>query len=198
MSAGRADDAPSTPGPEPPPFGETPVFVAGATGYIGAQAGATPAPGGLLGAVPRRPRRSSRPLLVNHPNVSIVHGDLSTTADLASLMRGCGAAFFLVHSLLSVRRRRQRSRRRVGDAVRPRRIRGRPGAHHLPRRAAETGAGVAARLAAGARWRKVLASGDVPATVFRAAMILGFGSVSFGDPPLPGSSGSRSCFPRDG
>jgi len=111
--------------------------------------------------------------------VSVVQGDLSTTEDLTSLMRGCGAAFYLVHSLLS-----SGEQDNARDAECARRFAAAASEAALARiiylgGLRETGAGVAARLAGRSAVARELAAGGVPATVFRAAMILGSGSVSF-------------------
>ena len=94
-------------------------------------------------------------------------------------MQGCGAAFYLAHSLLSSG---ERDHARDVDMA-TRFVRAATEAR-LARiiylgGLRETGAGVAARLAGRREVAKVLAAGDVPATVLRAAMILGSGSVSF-------------------
>jgi uncharacterized protein YbjT (DUF2867 family) len=99
--------------------------------------------------------------------------------DLAARMEGCGAAFYLVHSILSSGERSNerdvamasRFTRAASDARLARII-------YLGG-LRETGAGVASRLAGRSEVGRVLAAGDVPATIFRAALILGSGSVSF-------------------
>jgi uncharacterized protein YbjT (DUF2867 family) len=78
--------------------------------------------------------------------VSIVQGDLFATEDLASLMRGCGAAFYLVHSLLSSGE--HDNVRDVECAKRFARAASRAGlARIIYLGGCETGAGVAERLA---------------------------------------------------
>jgi uncharacterized protein YbjT (DUF2867 family) len=167
-------------GAEPAPFADSPVFLAGASGYIGARLVPRLLHAGYsVRCLARSPQKLERRSWSQHPRVSIVQGDLSVTKDLASLMRGCGAAFYLVHSLLSsgvydnardveCARRFVRAASEAGLA----RIIYLGGLR-------ETGAAVAARLAGRSAVGRTLASGDVPVTVFRAAMILGSGSVSF-------------------
>ena len=162
------------------PFSELPVLVAGATGYVGArlvprllQAGYS------VRCLARAPQKLESRSWFHHPNVTTVEGDLVGTEHLADLMRGCGAAFYLAHSM------------RSGDEEDARRDE--EAARWFAAAASEAGlarivylAGLAEaapgrddRLARRCAVQRLLASGDVPATVMRTAMILGAGSASF-------------------
>ena len=180
MSAGHQGHEPLKPGQEPPPFGELPVFVAGASGYIGARLVPRLLDAGYaVRCLARSPQKLERRSWSHHERVSIVQGDLSTTADLASLMRGCGAAFYLVHSLLA-----SGDQDNARDAASARRFARAAAESGLARiiylgGLRETGSGVAHRLAGRNAVARELGAGGVPATVFRAALILGSGSVSF-------------------
>jgi uncharacterized protein YbjT (DUF2867 family) len=180
MSPGTPGDAPLQPGVEPPPFAEAPVLVAGASGYIGARLVPRLLDAGYsVRCLARTPQKLERRSWARHPRVSIVQGDLASSENLVALMRGCGAAFYLVHSLLS-----SGGQDNARDAGLARRFAGAASEARLARiiylgGLRETGPGVAARLAGRGEVGRVLAAGDVPATVFRAAMILGSGSVSF-------------------
>src|SRR5512139_3033843 len=89
-------------GPGGRPFADAPVFVAGASGYIGARLVPRLLDAGYsVRCVARSPRKLEVRSWSHHPRVTIIEGDLAATADLAPLMRGCGAAFYLVHSMLS-------------------------------------------------------------------------------------------------
>lgn len=163
-----------------PPFGELPVFVTGATGYIGARLVPRLLDAGYaVRCMVRSPRKLVRRAWCTHPRVSIVRGDLRATQDLASLMRGCGAAFYLVHSMLSAGEddaaRDAESARlfvRAAADARIARIIYLGGLR-------EVGADVSANLASRSEVGRILGSGKVPATEFRTAMIIGSGSASF-------------------
>ena len=162
------------------PFSELPVLVAGATGYIGArlvprllQAGYS------VRCLARAPQKLESRSWIHHPNVTTVAGDLVETENLADLMRGCGAAFYLAHSM------------RFGGETDPRRDE--EAARRFAAAAADAGlariiylGGLAEaapgrddRLARRCTVQRVLASGDVATTGFRTAMIIGAGSASF-------------------
>jgi uncharacterized protein YbjT (DUF2867 family) len=180
MPAGQVNDGAAESGPAPRPFAETPIFVAGATGYIGARLVPRLLDAGYaVRCIARSPRKLESRSWSGHPRVSIVEGDLTATADLASLMRGCGAAFYLVHSILSAGE--DDTARDVESA---RRFAGAAAQVGLARiiylgGLREAAADVKGSLASRSEVARVLGSGDVPATVLRAAMVIGSGSVSF-------------------
>jgi uncharacterized protein YbjT (DUF2867 family) len=180
MSAGPAPGARPEAGAKPPPFADAPVFVAGASGYIGARLVPRLLDAGYsVRCLARTPQKLEPRTWARHPRVSIVQGDLASSENLAALMQGCGAAFYLVHSLLS-----SGEHDNARDAGLARRFVSAASEAGLARiiylgGLRETGPRVAARLAGRSEVGRVLAAGDVPATVFRAAMILGSGSVSF-------------------
>lgn len=162
------------------PYSERPVFVAGATGYVGARLVPRLLDAGYsVRCLARAPGKLQGRSWIHHPNVSAVEGDLAQSSNLAALMRGCGTAFYLAHSMLSGgddggSRDAEAARRFVTAASEAR----------LARIVYLGGLGEAApgrsgRLAARGEVARILASGDVPATVFRTAMILGSGSASF-------------------
>jgi uncharacterized protein YbjT (DUF2867 family) len=164
----------------PPAFGERPVFVAGATGYIGARLVPRLLDAGYaVRCIARSPQKLECRSWSRHPHVNVVQGDLSSSDDLAVLMQGCGAAFFLVHSIVSsgeddTARDVEAARRFVAAAA----------AAGIARiiylgGLRDTNPDAAAGPSSRSEVARVLGSGSVPATVFRAAMILGSGSVSF-------------------
>ncbi|MGE5199895.1 MAG: NAD(P)H-binding protein, partial [Rhodospirillaceae bacterium] len=180
MSAGQPGDAPAKAGVELPPFAESPVFVAGASGYIGACLVPRLLDAGYaVRCLARSPQKLERRSWARHPRVSIVQGDLFSTADLAALMRGSGAAFYLVHSLLASGD--DDNARDAACATRFARAASEAGLARIIYLGGlrETGSNVASRLAGRSAVAIALGAGGVPATVFRAGMILGSGSVSF-------------------
>ncbi len=159
---------------------DLPVFVTGATGYIGGR------------LVPRlleagyRVRcyaRDAEKLRVRpwgqNARVEIVEGDASDATTLAHAMTGCGAAFYLIHSMMAV----------GGDyAGRDRTLAlvfsGAAATAGIDRiiylgGLGETGDGLSEHLRSRREVEEALARGPVPVTVLRAAMIIGSGSASF-------------------
>ena len=157
-----------------------PVAVTGATGYIG---------GRLVGRLLRQGYRvrclvrSRRKLLArpfaSDPGVEVVQCDLDDQRETEEALRGCGAAYFLVHSMLaagrsyaSIDQRIARTFARAASAANIERIVYLGGL-------GETGADLSEHLASRRNVESELASGSVPVTVLRAAMIIGAGSASF-------------------
>jgi uncharacterized protein YbjT (DUF2867 family) len=169
-----------------------PVFVTGATGYIGGRL--VPR---LLEAryavrcLTRDGRKLRARPWAGHRNVEIVEGDVSDSDALADAMRGCGVAFYLVHSMIAagsayaeIDRTLALGFARAAEQARLDRIIYLGGL-------GETGAGLSPHLASRREVEHALASGGsavlggvpfsggVPLTVLRAAMIIGSGSASF-------------------
>ena len=159
---------------------ERPVFVTGATGYIGGRL--VPrllAAGYRVRCLARTPKKLADRPWAGDPRVAIVAGELSDQAPTAAAMQGCGAAFFLVHSMLA-------AGRSYADADRgiARTFAAAAGTAGLSRIVylgglGETGAGLSEHLSSRREVEHELAAGPVPVTVLRAAMILGAGSASF-------------------
>ena len=81
-------------------FGNEPVLVLGATGYVGGRL--TPHlldMGWRVRAVGRSQRKIEARSWGSHPNLEIVVADALDTAALTEAMRGCRAVFYLVHSV---------------------------------------------------------------------------------------------------
>lgn len=127
----------------------------------------------------RSPRKLTAPVWAKDPRVEIVAGDLDDLDATRGALRGCSAAYYLVHSMAS-----------SGSAYRER-------DRHLARTFAtaaaeaaleriiylgglgETGSGLSEHLASRREVEQLLGAGPVPVTVLRAAMIIGSGSASF-------------------
>jgi len=103
-------------------------------------------------------------------------GDLSR---LAHAMRGCKATYYLVHSMMIAGKQyRQRDRQLAQGFCRAAEEAGLDRMIYLGG-LGETGQGLSEHLTSRREVEQVLASGRVPVTVFRAAMIIGSGSASF-------------------
>ena len=157
-----------------------PVLITGSTGYVGGR------------LIPRlieaghRVRAMGRSLSklrdrpwAGHPAVELVQGDVLDAPSLSTAVSGCRAAYYLVHSMNPT----------VKDFARA----DRQGAFNMARAAAEAGLSrliylgglapldqsLSPHLRSRSEVGDILASGPVPVTYLRAAMILGSGSASF-------------------
>jgi uncharacterized protein YbjT (DUF2867 family)/uncharacterized protein YndB with AHSA1/START domain len=155
------------------------VFIAGATGYVGGRlAPLLLAHGYTVHAGVRSPRKLAGRPWGAHPNLKALPADVTDKASLAAAMRGCGVAFYLVHSMGA-----------GGDFAQA----DREAASNMAQAAAEAGVtriiylsglgddapGLSEHLRSRSEVGRILSQGPVPATVLRAAVILGSGSASF-------------------
>ncbi|THB76544.1 MAG: SDR family oxidoreductase [Desulfobacteraceae bacterium] len=158
-----------------------PVLVTGATGYVAGRLVPLLLDSGYRVRTMGRSieKMASRPW-GQHPGVELVKGDIMDEASLNRAIQGCATVYYLVHSMIS-----QKGRYRDAD---------RTGALNLVR-AAEAqdaehiiylgGLGdirhkqISKHLISRNEVGEILLQGRVPATVLRAAMILGSGSASF-------------------
>lgn len=157
-----------------------PVLVTGATGYIGGrlvprllEAGYT------VRCLARSPRKLEDRPWAGHDRLEIRTGDVGDLASSTAALTGCGAAYYLVHSMLSAgsdysERDRELARTfaRAASAAGVDRILYLGGL-------GETGSGLSEHLSSRREVEALLQAGPVPVTVLRAAMIIGSGSASF-------------------
>ena len=156
------------------------VFVAGASGYIGGRL--VPClleKGYRVRCLARSPKKLEARGWASEPRIEIVGGDLADTDRLVEQMDGCGAAYYLAHSMVAQ------------DPGSPGRDRGLAGsfADAVVRAGcerilylgglAEARKDARARLASRLEVENVLRSGPTPVTVLRAGTIIGSGSASF-------------------
>lgn len=77
-----------------------PIFIAGATGYIGGRL--VPrllAAGYQVRALARAPEKLRDRPWAQHDNLTIIKGDVLDSDSLAQALKGCWAAYYLVHSM---------------------------------------------------------------------------------------------------
>ncbi len=157
-----------------------PVLVTGASGYIGGRLVYELLDSGFrVRCLVRSPAKLLRHPWATDPRVEIVKGDLAETGSLESGLRGCGAAFYLIHSMVSAggdyREQDRQMARGFAEAAE------RSGIERIIYLGGlgETGADLSEHLQSRREVEACLASGSTPVTVFRAAMIIGSGSASF-------------------
>ncbi len=157
-----------------------PVLVTGASGYIGGRlVGRLLAAGYRVRCFARTPRKLEARLWLGDDRVEVVQGDAGDARALVEAMRGCGAAYYLVHSMMAAGpayRARDRELARTFAAAAEE-----AGLERIIYLGGlgETGAELSEHLTSRREVESALASGAVPVTVLRAAMIIGSGSASF-------------------
>lgn len=127
----------------------------------------------------RTPRKLEARTWASDPRVEIVQADMDNPGAIAAAAEGCRAAYYLVHSMQAAGKSYREVDRRLAR-------------HFIDACAAagvervlylgglgETGADLSEHLTSRREVEEILASTDVPLTVFRAAMIIGSGSASF-------------------
>ncbi len=157
-----------------------PVFLTGATGYIGARLVPRLLEAGYsVRCLARTPAKLGDRPWARDPRVSIHQGDLTDPRQIAEVMRGCGAAYYLVHSMQSAGIDYASQDRKLAQAFAE--AAGLAGLERVVYLGGlgETGAGLSEHLSSRLEVADILSKGTVPVTVLRAAMIIGSGSASF-------------------
>jgi uncharacterized protein YbjT (DUF2867 family) len=153
------------------------IFVTGATGYIGGRL--VPrllAAGHEVVCLSRNPAKLDS--AVWRSRVELIEGDVLDSQGLTRAMRGCDAAFYLVHSMeqgdhdFSVRDRE--AALSFGSAASEAGLR-----RIVYLGGLGSGPNMSKHLASRQEVGRLLASGPTPVTELRAAVIIGAGSVSF-------------------
>ena len=158
-----------------------PVLVTGATGYVGGRLVPKLLSAGYrVRALGRSLKKMPCCPWASHPHVELARGDVLELTSLETAARGCGAAFYLVHSMVAA----------AGKYAEADRL----GAQNMVRAAAAAGLNriiylgglgnpedpnLSKHLRSRIEVARILQSGPTPTTFLRAAMILGAGSASF-------------------
>lgn len=152
------------------------ILVTGATGYIGGRL--VPRLIGNGHTVVCLARSAQRLAGRFSPSVRIVEGDVNDPSSLADALQGCDVAYYLVHSMGSTKAFRDSDRmaaKRFGDAARAAGTRSIVYLGGLGRETDSLSTHLQSRHEVG----RVLRESGVPTIEFRAAQIVGSGSVSF-------------------
>lgn len=156
------------------------IGLTGATGYVGGRLAPLLLDAGHTVRCLVRDRRKlqSRPWH-SRPGVEVVEVDLNDPTQLTNSLRGCEAAYYLIHSMeASGREYAQRDRRLAtafAQACREARVQRIIYLGGL----GELGDSLSQHLSSRREVEQCLASAGVPVTTLRAAMIIGSGSASF-------------------
>lgn len=161
-------------------FPSSTIFVTGATGYIGGRLAPRLVERGYrVRCLARSAAKLRARPWTRHDRVEIVQGDAADKERLIASMKGCTAAYYLVHSMDSAGPEyRQHDLTLAETFGRAAMKAGVPRIVYLGG-LGETGPGLSAHLSSRREVEVALGQAGVPVTVLRAAMIIGSGSASF-------------------
>lgn len=156
------------------------VLVTGATGYIGGRLVPRLLEAGCrVRCLVRDARKLASRTWCNDPSVDVIECDAGSAEQVARAMRGCEAAYYLIHSMLAAGPAYRRVDRELAESfARAAHDAGLARIIYLGG-LGETGEGLSEHLSSRREVEMALASTGVPVTVMRAAMIIGSGSASF-------------------
>jgi uncharacterized protein YbjT (DUF2867 family) len=161
------------------PLGDL-VAVTGATGYIGGRLVTRLLDAGYrVRCLARSPRKlGDRPFACD-TRVEIVTCDVEDQVATTEALRGCRSAYYLVHSMLAAGPAYAEVDRRIASSFSSAAAEAEIERIIYLGGLGETGKGLSEHLNSRRDVETELASGPVPVTVLRAAMIIGSGSASF-------------------
>ncbi len=159
---------------------DTKVLVCGATGYVGGRLVPRLLEEGVaVRCLVRSPEKMADLAYHGHPNLTVIEGALDDQEKLRQAADGVDAAYYLVHAMISAGDDYDSHDRELAQNF----IDGLHGSGckriiYLGG-LGEIGPDLSKHLRSRRAVAEILQSGDVPATVLRAAMIIGSGSASF-------------------
>jgi uncharacterized protein YbjT (DUF2867 family) len=166
--------------PDPGQSARAPILVTGATGYVGGRLVSRLLEAGhRVRCLARAAGKLAARSWASDPRVEIAEADLRDEARIAAAMSGCGAAYYLVHSMVSTGARYAEEDRRMALGFARAAERAGLGRIIYLGGLGEAGPDLSEHLRSRREVERALASGRVPVTVLRAAMIIGSGSASF-------------------
>ena len=156
------------------------IAIAGATGYIGGRLAPRLLEAGYaIRCLARSPGKLQGRDWAGKPGVEILKSDLSEPASLAANLAGCESAYYLVHSMTSAGAEYAEQDRRLALTFATAACEAGVQRIIYLGGLGETGPELSEHLSSRRDVEEALASGGVPVTVLRAAMIIGSGSASF-------------------
>lgn len=156
------------------------VLLTGATGYIGGRLAPRLLDAGYyVRCYVRNPRKIYDRPWAEHPRADIIGGDAEDFERLTEAMRGCGVAYYLIHSMVAVGAEYRKHDRLLARTFARAAAEAKVGRIIYLGGLGEIGAGLSEHLASRRDVEEELQNGSVPVTVFRSAMIIGSGSASF-------------------
>jgi uncharacterized protein YbjT (DUF2867 family) len=159
---------------------QKPVLVLGATGYVGGRLVPLLLNAGYaVRAVSRSLQKLKGRPWASHPNVQLMSADVTNEVSLAKAMDGCSVAFYLVHSMSPTQKDFEKTDRHAAEML----VKAAETAKleriiHLSG-LGESSPDLSPHLRSRAEVARMIKDGPVPATILRAAMIIGSGSASF-------------------
>jgi len=156
------------------------VFVTGATGYIGGRLAPRLVERGYrVRCLARSEGKLRARPWAGHDRIEIIQGDASDEERLTAALRGCVAAYYLVHSMDTAGQEYRRRDLALAETFGLAALKaGVPRIIYLGG-LGETGEGLSEHLSSRREVEVSLGRAGVPVTVLRAAMIIGSGSASF-------------------
>ncbi|TWU00952.1 SDR family oxidoreductase [Stieleria varia] len=156
------------------------LLVCGATGYVGGRLVRQLLQEGYrVKCLVRSPEKLTRFSWCQHPQLTIIPGELESEDALSEALADVDAAYYLVHSMQSAKGAYAKRDRELAELFSSQ------AAKSSCRRIiylgglGELGPDLSKHLDSRREVAEILQSGKVPTTVFRAAMIIGSGSASF-------------------
>jgi len=166
------------------------VFLTGASGYVGGRLATRLLEAGYsITCLVRQPRKVATRVWAKDRRVSIVEGDLTDVAATAEAMRGCTAAFYLVHSMNSAGRAYAERDRAIAAVFADAAARARLERIIYLGGLGETGDALSPHLASRLEVGRILAAGAVPTTILRAGMMREFDVLTRGSAWVEESTG---------